>query len=39
MEKGLAALFVTHPPVAERLRRLRDVDPNWRDKLRGEAAA
>ena len=39
MEKGLAALFVTHPPVAERVRRLRDVDPNWRDKLRGEAAA
>ena len=39
MEKGLAALFVTHPPVAERVRRLRDVDPSWRDKLRGEAAA
>jgi heat shock protein HtpX len=39
MEKGLAALFVTHPPVGERVRRLRDADPNWRDKLRGEAAA
>ena len=39
MEKGLAALFVTHPPVAERVRRLREADPNWRDKLRGEAAA
>ena len=39
MEKGLAALFVTHPPVAERVRRLRESDPNWRDKLRGEAAA
>ncbi len=39
MEKGLAALFVTHPPVAERVGRLRDADPNWRDKLRGEAAA
>ncbi len=39
MEKGLAALFVTHPPVAERVRRLREADPSWRDKLRGEAAA
>ena len=39
MEVGLAALFVTHPPVAERVRRLRDVDPTWRDKLRREAAA
>ena len=39
MEKGLAALFVTHPPVAERVRRLREADPGWRDKLRGEAAA
>jgi heat shock protein HtpX len=39
MEKGLAALFVTHPPVAERVRRLRNADANWRDKLRGEAAA
>jgi len=39
MENGLAALFVTHPPVAERVRRLRDLDPAWREKLRGEAAA
>ena len=33
-EEGLAALFVTHPPVAERVQRLRAIDPNWRDKLR-----
>jgi heat shock protein HtpX len=33
-EEGLAALFVTHPPVAERVRRLRELDPHWRDKLR-----
>jgi heat shock protein HtpX len=34
MEKGLAGLFVTHPTVAERVRRLRDLDPSWREKLR-----
>jgi heat shock protein HtpX len=33
-EEGLAALFVTHPPVGERVQRLRDLDPNWREKLR-----
>ena len=33
-EEGLAALFVTHPPVSERVRRLRELDPDWREKLR-----
>jgi heat shock protein HtpX len=33
-EEGLAALFATHPPVGERVRRLRALDPNWREKLR-----
>jgi heat shock protein HtpX len=33
-EEGLAALFVTHPPAAERVRRLRELDPEWRDRLR-----
>lgn len=33
-EVGLAALFGTHPPVAERVRRLRELDPDWRAKLR-----
>jgi heat shock protein HtpX len=33
-EEGLAGLFVTHPPVGERVRRLRALDPDWRDKLR-----
>jgi len=28
-EEGLAALFSTHPPVAERVRRLRALDPDW----------
>jgi heat shock protein HtpX len=34
MEEGLARMFVTHPPIAERVRRLRESDPAWRDKLR-----
>jgi heat shock protein HtpX len=33
-EEGLAALFVSHPPVGERVRRLRGLDPDWREKLR-----
>jgi len=38
-EDGLGALFVTHPPVAERVRRLRELDPTWRDRVQNEAAA
>ena len=34
VEEGLAALFVTHPPPGERVRRLRALDPEWRDRLR-----
>jgi heat shock protein HtpX len=33
-EEGLAALFVTHPPVVERVRRLRALDPQGLDALR-----
>ena len=33
-EHGLAALFVTHPPLDERVRRLRELDPGWRERLR-----
>ncbi|HEX3687930.1 MAG TPA: M48 family metalloprotease [Gaiellaceae bacterium] len=33
-EQGLAGLFVTHPPVGERVRRLRALDPDWLDNLR-----
>jgi heat shock protein HtpX len=33
-EEGLGALFVTHPPVGERVSRLRGLDPDWREKLR-----
>jgi heat shock protein HtpX len=33
-ERGLAALFATHPPIGERVARLRSLDPDWREKLR-----
>ncbi len=32
-EKGLGALFDSHPPVGERVKRLRELDPDWREKL------
>ena len=38
-EEWPARLFVTHPPVAERVRRLRELDPTWRDRVQSEAAA
>jgi heat shock protein HtpX len=31
---GVAALFSTHPPIAERVQRLRSLDPDWRERLR-----
>ncbi len=33
-EEGLAAMFVTHPPLEDRIKRLRELDPHWREKLR-----
>jgi heat shock protein HtpX len=38
-EHGLGALFVTHPPVEERVRRLRELDPAWRDRGQSDVAA
>jgi len=32
--EGLPALFATQPTVAERVQRLRALDPDWREKLR-----
>jgi heat shock protein HtpX len=29
-----ASLFASHPPVTERVRRLRALDPDWRERLR-----
>lgn len=33
-ERGLAAMFATHPRTDERVRRLRQLDPEWKDRLR-----
>jgi len=38
-EHGLGALFVTHPPVEERVRRLRELDPARRDRPQSDVAA
>jgi heat shock protein HtpX len=32
--EGIARMFDTHPPVGERVRRLRELDPEWRERLR-----
>jgi len=33
-EQGLGALFDSHPPLGERVRRLRALDPEWKERLR-----
>jgi heat shock protein HtpX len=33
-ETGLARMFGSHPPVSERVKRLRGLDPSWQEKLR-----
>jgi heat shock protein HtpX len=38
-ERGIGALFVTHPPVGERVRRLRELDPAWRSPTQSGVAA
>ena len=38
-EEWPARLFVTHPSIGARVRRLRELDPDWKDRLRSEAAA
>jgi heat shock protein HtpX len=32
-EEGLAGLFATHPPVGDRVSRLRALDPGWKERL------
>ena len=32
-EDRLARMFETHPPLPERIKRLRALDPDWREKL------
>lgn len=33
-EQGLAGMFAGHPPIAERVARLRALDPDWRERVR-----
>ena len=33
-QEGLARMFDTHPPLGERIARLRGLDPTWGDRLR-----
>jgi heat shock protein HtpX len=32
--EGLAAMFSTHPSIGKRVQRLRELDPEWRERLR-----